>query len=47
MSPNTVKITSSLATANDKLPAEKITAIKEIYDKIQAMNNSCLKFKIE
>jgi len=47
VSPDAVKISSFFVTTNDGITAGKIIKVKEIYNKIQELNNSFLLFKIE
>ena len=44
--PNTVMITSYFVTKADMIQKDKIAQVKDIYDKIQALNNSFLDFKV-
>jgi len=45
--PNTVKISTIFITTNSIITADKINAVKEIYDEIQRLNNSHLLFTLE
>ncbi|MCD4747153.1 MAG: hypothetical protein K8R58_12725 [Bacteroidales bacterium] len=45
--PNALKITSYFVITNNKVTVDKIRTVKEIYDKIQEMNNHYLIFKLE
>ncbi len=45
--PNVVTISSFFVTNSIKITADKINSVKDIYDKIQKMNNRCLVFILE
>lgn len=45
--PNEVKISTYFLIANSLITVDKMKTVKEIYNKIQKMNNSCLLFKLE
>ena len=45
--PNVVKISSSFIISNAITTVDKIKTVKDIYDKIQKLNNSSLIFKLE
>ncbi|MDP4268224.1 MAG: hypothetical protein Q8880_12420, partial [Bacteroidota bacterium] len=46
LSADAIMITSYFSTPNKMVSADKIKAVKEIFDKIKDLNNSCLKIKI-
>jgi len=45
--PNTVILSSSFSTISNMIQTDKINTVKEIYDKIQYLNNDDLQFKLE
>ncbi len=46
-SSNTIKITSFFSVISSKVTADKIKAVKAIYDKIEELNKSCIKIIAE